>query len=66
MRTLKIREPDQHQFGYLVEHPDIPGCVSDGETIQEGIANGREALRDCVDMFKESSRKLPTPSIAAA
>jgi antitoxin HicB len=30
--------------GYLVEYPDIPGCMSDGETIQEAIANGREAL----------------------
>ena len=32
--------------GYLVEYPDIPGCMSDGETVEEAIANGREALRD--------------------
>src|ERR1017187_2324830 len=31
--------------GYLVEYPEIPGCMSDGETIEEAIANGREALR---------------------
>jgi predicted RNase H-like HicB family nuclease len=29
--------------GYLVEYPDIPGCMSDGETEEEAIANGREA-----------------------
>src|ERR1700674_3928033 len=52
--------------GYLVEYPDIPGCMSDGETIEEVITNGREALRDCMQVFKESGRKIPKPSIEAA
>ena len=52
--------------GYLVEYPDIPGCMSDGETVEEAIANGREALRDCIAVFRESGRKLPKPSIEAA
>ena len=30
--------------GYLVEYPDVPLCQSDGETIEEAIANGVEAL----------------------
>lgn len=61
------RNLDQHQFtvralskeeggGYLVEYPDIPGCMSDGETIAEAITNGREALLDCLEVFKESGR----------
>ncbi len=52
--------------GYLVEYPDIPGCMSDGETIEKAIANGREALRDCIEVFRESGRKPPVPSIASA
>ena len=52
--------------GYLAEYPDIPGCMSDGETIEEAIANGREALRDCLEVFRESGRKIPRPSIEAA
>src|SRR5437016_10592544 len=52
--------------GYLVEYPDIPGCMSDGETIEAAIANGREALRDCVDVFRESGRRLPKPRHEAA
>ena len=52
--------------GYLVEYPDIPGCMSDGETIEEAIANGRQALRDCVAVFQESGRKVPKPGIEAA
>lgn len=52
--------------GYLVEYPDIPGCMSDGETIEEAIANGREALRDCLDVLRESGRRAPKPEVAAA
>ena len=77
MRARRILDLDQYQFtvrplskdeggGYLVEYPDIPGCMSDGENIQEAIANGREALRDCIEVFEESGRKLPKPIIAAA
>ena len=77
MTRSKNRNLDQYQFtvrplskdeggGYLVEYPDLPGCMSDGETIEEAIANGRDALRDCVDVFEESGRKLPKPGIVAA
>jgi antitoxin HicB len=77
MSTKINRDPDAYQFtvrplsreeggGYLVEYPDIPGCMSDGETIEEAIANGREALRDCLDVFRESGRKAPNPGKEAA
>lgn len=29
------------------------------ETVEEAIAKGREALRDCIDVFSESGRKAP-------
>jgi antitoxin HicB len=52
--------------GYLVEYPDIAGCMSDGDTIEEAIANGKEALHDCVAVLQESGRKVPKPGIEAA
>jgi antitoxin HicB len=30
--------------GYLIEFPDLPGCISDGETPEEAIRNGGDAL----------------------
>jgi antitoxin HicB len=77
VRTTSKRNLDKYQFtvrplskeeggGYLVEYPDIPGCMSDGETIEEAITNGREALLDCMEVFKDSGRKIPKPSIEAA
>ena len=52
--------------GYLVEYLDVPGCMSDGETVEEAITNGKEALRDCLDVFQESGRKVPKPVVEAA
>jgi antitoxin HicB len=40
--------------------------MSDGETIEEAIANGKEALRDCIAVFQESGRRVPKPGIEAA
>ena len=52
--------------GYMVEYPDIPGCMSDGETVEEAIANGRKALRDCVAVSQEFGRKVPKHGVEAA
>ena len=30
--------------GYLIEFTDLPGCISDGETPQEAMSNGQDAL----------------------
>ena len=38
-----------------MEYPDVPLCQSDGETIEEAIANGRDAL--------EGSLKSPQPHV---
>jgi antitoxin HicB len=62
IRPLSKDEGD----GYLVEYPEIPGCMSDGETFEEAIANGRETLRDCLAVFRESGRPAPRPSVEAA
>ena len=40
--------------GYLIEFPDLPGCMSDGETIEEAIANG-------AGVFAYQNGKTPKP-----
>ena len=47
--------------GYLVEFPDLPGCISDGETVDEAIANGMEAKQECLAAAKELDRPIPEP-----
>ena len=36
--------PPEEGGGYLIEFPDLPGCMSDGETIEETIENGKDAV----------------------
>ena len=36
--------PDDEGGGYLVTFPDLPGCIADGETIDEAIAEARDAF----------------------
>jgi antitoxin HicB len=48
--------------GYLIEFPDLPGCLSDGETIEEAITNGADAVRSWVDTAREFGDPVPPPS----
>lgn len=51
--------------GWLIVFPDFPGAVmSDGETPEEALANGRLALESVIAVYKEDGRELPAPSSA--
>lgn len=52
--------------GYLVEYPDVPLCQSDGETIEEAIANGRDALEGSLMCYLQDGKPLPKPSSGQA
>lgn len=47
--------------GFLIEFPDLPGCISDGETIEEAIENGEDALNCWIQAAKEAGRVIPEP-----
>ena len=51
--------PEAEGGGYLIEYPDLPGCMSDGETIQEVIENGREAVRSWIETAKAHGDEIP-------
>ena len=51
--------------GYLIEFPDLPGCVSDGETPEKAIANGRAAVRAWIASAKAHRDPIPSPSARA-
>lgn len=51
--------------GYLIEFPELPGCMSDGQTIEEAIANGEDAKRCWITTMREAGRPIPPPSVEA-
>lgn len=47
--------------GYGVSFPDFPGCVAVGETLDEAVRQGREALAFHVEGLSEDGAPIPTP-----
>lgn len=47
---------------YTVEIPDIPGCITEGESISNAILMGREALAGCILAMKQANEEIPEPS----
>jgi predicted RNase H-like HicB family nuclease len=43
MRVQVVLEPSD-ESGYTVYVPSLPGCISEGETVDEALANIREAI----------------------
>lgn len=50
---------------YIVEIPDILGCVTEGEGIVEAIDMAREALAGCLMAIKQAKETIPAASSIA-
>lgn len=51
-------EEDQ---AFIVEVPELPGCVADGETYQAAVANVEVVIQEWIDTAQELGRPVPTP-----
>ena len=47
--------------GYMVSFPDLPGCIADGDSIDEAIVEARDAFDAWVMAEKEDRGELPKP-----
>lgn len=52
--------------GYLAWVPDLPGCMSDGETRAEAIANVQAAILEWIEEADRIGRAIPQPRVLAA
>jgi len=52
--------------GYLATVPDLPGCMSDGETPEEALKNMQEVIASRIEAAKEWKIDIPQPSPAMA
>jgi antitoxin HicB len=58
--------PADEDGGYLIEFPDLPGCMSDGATIEEAITNGIDAMRGWIEAMRAEGHPIPAPTRSAA
>jgi predicted RNase H-like HicB family nuclease len=54
----------RHAYGVVV--PDLPGCFSAGDTLEEALTNAREAILLHLEGLLEDQQALPNPSELAA
>ena len=52
---------DADEGGYVISYPDLPGCLSSGETAEAAIANGEDARREWLYAMAEDGKKIPEP-----
>jgi predicted RNase H-like HicB family nuclease len=58
MMRQVIITPDEGGI-YTIEVPSLPGCISEGSTIDEAIANIKEAIELYIDVLKEDGKPIP-------
>ena len=47
---IKIVVHEAEEGGFWAEVPAIPGCATEGDTMEELMANLREAIEDCLSI----------------
>jgi antitoxin HicB len=48
--------------GFLISFPDFSDCISDGETVEEAVKQGRQALKATIAALKAKELPVPAPN----
>jgi len=51
--------------GFAIEYPDLPGCISDGETPEQAFEHGCDALKAYLRSCAAHGDPFPKPSAAS-
>lgn len=46
---------------FVVEVPELPGCMADGQTYEEAVANAQTVIEEWIETAKELKRPIPEP-----
>ena len=52
---------DREEGGYVVSYPDLPGCLTCGETIESAVENARDAKKAWLEAALEEGVSIPEP-----
>jgi len=53
--------PDFAQGGWTAAHPDLPGCIAQGQNIEEALQNLTDTRRLWEECYLECHEALPDP-----
>ena len=57
--TIQWSEEDK---AYIVTVPELPGCQTHGETYEEAVQQGKDAIASWIMVAEELVRPVPPPS----
>ena len=60
---IKVVVHEAEEGGYWAEVPAIPGCATEGETLEELMTNVREAIEGCLSVEVEPSESTPRDQV---
>jgi predicted RNase H-like HicB family nuclease len=59
--------PEKYEDGracYVARHPELPGCMSHGDTVEEAVASLREARELYIASLIDDGLEVPEPAAA--
>ena len=63
MHYIAVFHPAQEkEGGYVVTFPDLPGCITQGDTFAAAFAMAQEALEGFLDVSRQDGDPIPEPS----
>jgi predicted RNase H-like HicB family nuclease len=51
----------QEDEAFVVEVPELPGCMADGATYQEALAHAEIVIQEWLETARELGRSIPEP-----
>jgi predicted RNase H-like HicB family nuclease len=54
-----VMEKDASDGGYTVTVPGLPGCITEGDTFEDAIANAQEAIRGYFEALAKEGLPIP-------
>ncbi|MCI9223860.1 MAG: type II toxin-antitoxin system HicB family antitoxin [Acutalibacter sp.] len=51
----------EEDSAYIAEVPELAGCMADGETMLEAVANAQRVIEEWVETAQELGRPIPEP-----
>lgn len=62
-RYTVVLHPEPEDGGYSVTVPALPGCLAQGETIEEAISMAREAIAAHIEGLIEDGEPVPEEDV---
>jgi antitoxin HicB len=58
-RYTVVLLPDEEGTGYTVEVPELPGCITEGNTVEEALIMAKDAIQGYIASMIDAGEEVP-------